>query len=522
MKKLVTLSAIALAGATLGVGTTFGWWADDDDDQLKKTKTESAGDVVIQLRSKGGDLSVEEVPGVNKSIKATSGAIVIESEADGKPGKAASEYIRFVQSTVNPSSLEKLADELEQEAKEFEGHGQKEAAAIQRKLAERLRATLKASRSQPKIQGWQTGGKSNKVKEMLSGDKLDKIPNEKIDEHIKQKLDGLRLEFKSRDPEPKKNPDAYLQELKARIQEIEANPKAHEEPEAQLKKLRAAFEQQARLATEKHQDQARHAKAKQLDQVVAQLKEAAEKLEQTGRKEEAREVREKIEHIKRTIEQETSEKPKFEKHEVIVDDKSGKIIRFRKEIKDGEGSEGLAIISVEPKGEVKWGGKEKGPVSEHGVVARIKGDHPAHADGAPLFEVQKMLKELHHEIQELREEVRGLRGLLSDKQVSGKQKVRDDDDKPQGDEGKAYKTITKDPKPKIRPTLKRDGDDDKRDGEKKKPDAEKRDDDDDDEAKSEKRKEKDDDETESEDREGKDDESAQAKRAFNFYIGLMR
>src|SRR5262245_32290594 len=49
MKKFVTLTAIALAGATMGVGSTFGWWADGTDDDVEKTKTKSADKVEVNL-----------------------------------------------------------------------------------------------------------------------------------------------------------------------------------------------------------------------------------------------------------------------------------------------------------------------------------------------------------------------------------------------------------------------------------------------------------------------------------------
>lgn len=501
MKKLVTLSAIALAGATLGVGTTFGWWADDSEDSPKhKIKTL---DVVPDLQPQSVEVFLKEQPS-RVTEEAKPKVVIVQTKSPDGKSETVSGHIHFVQTGGNSAALEKLADELEQEAKEFEGHGQKEAAEIQRKLAQRLRATIKAGQANLKVRHLPPDVKPRHTKS----------EGEASAEDVKRKLGVLKRELKDRDPEPKKNPEAYAQELKARIHEIETNPKAHQDAEAQLDKLRAALEQQARImASEK--DSNHQAKARHLDQVVGSLRETAEKLEQAGRKDEAHAIREKAEHILRSLKEEHH--PKFEKHDIIVED-GQKIIRLRRESKDGTGEEELAIIQAEPKGPRKVIGKE---LHEKGdLPAHIKVEGIRHVEAAPLFEVQRTLKELHHEIQELREEVRGLRGLLGAETArSSKQKARDHEDNQRDDEDKVEKTNTKEYKARFRDTVKGEGEGEgeKREGEKKKPAPEKRDDDDDDDAKSDKREEKDDDDKKSDDRKDKDDDgSAGTDQVFRF------
>ncbi|MES2790035.1 MAG: hypothetical protein V4719_10455 [Planctomycetota bacterium] len=166
MKKLVTLSAVALAGATLGVGTTFGWWAADADVETKVPKATLA-DPVVPTNSPPGEsndlLLIQTVP-------------TGEIKSEAKPGKVNSPFLLLHQppplapvvtylADPNVSQLgidvrgpihqnfqftaaafpkvEQLAKELEQEAQQLEEKGQKDAAAAKRNLAHRVRETLR-------------------------------------------------------------------------------------------------------------------------------------------------------------------------------------------------------------------------------------------------------------------------------------------------------------------------------------------------------------------------------------------
>lgn len=538
MKKLVTLSAIALAGATLGVGTTFGWWSDDAAAAVKQSTP-----TIISL---GQDDSLPGSLEINldtphpalRVYNQTGGAIVVEEKSQyGKP-QAVTGHIRFVQSGGNAPAFEKLADQLEQEAKELEGHGQKEAAAIQRKLAERLRATLKANQAQYKIHKVPGTG----------GGKLEKGPAEDSDENLKKKLGVLHLDLK-------KKGEAEVEALTAQIRQIESNLKAEPEAKEKLQHLKELLDQRAEAAArERGADERR--RVEHLDRTLAGLREAAERLEQAGRQDEAHAVREQAEHVRRSFEREPGDdrKPKFEKHDIVLDDRPlpdegpKKIIRFRKEIKEGDGKEGVTIIHVDPKGDRREADEEKEPrkreIPHFGDIPHLKVERVERIEGAPLFEVQKMLKELRHEIQELREEVRGLRGLLGTETRSVKQKVRDEDDddgevkkvdpkkgnakkgdarkgeEKDDDDDDEAKADAKDLKGIVRTRVTKITEDPKRDSGKKS--VEERDDDD----KPGKGKENDDDDQddeESEDRQEKDaDRGAQLEPTFQFHIGFLR
>ncbi len=132
MKKLVTLSAVALAGATLGVGSTFGWWAEEPKPQ----------------------------PDPSAQIAQESKIVVISPvEADNDSGGAQFEIIGELQTqqpktvtiTLDPDNsekIEKLAKEIEQEAKQLDEQGQKAEAEARRKLARRLRDAISTQKLQ--------------------------------------------------------------------------------------------------------------------------------------------------------------------------------------------------------------------------------------------------------------------------------------------------------------------------------------------------------------------------------------
>lgn len=158
MKKLVTLSAIALAGATLGVGTTFGWWADETAEDGDKAKPKIAekqpqdtppGELNDILITPTGAINVPlpqpAFEANDISVKFSDSGAVETKPAEAKSDPKIVRYrpYQYVQAKLAPPAFEKLADQLEQEAKELDGLGRKEEAQVQRKVAQRLRETLK-------------------------------------------------------------------------------------------------------------------------------------------------------------------------------------------------------------------------------------------------------------------------------------------------------------------------------------------------------------------------------------------
>ena len=120
MSKLSTITMVALTGATLGAGSTFGWWQEADPTPTVE--------VEVEVNSEA-------------EIERTSGSRIGKTPHAGQPPEVVKKFIHF-----NPgphAAIEKLIHELEQEVEALEKQGQKEKAAQQRGMLERLRGAIK-------------------------------------------------------------------------------------------------------------------------------------------------------------------------------------------------------------------------------------------------------------------------------------------------------------------------------------------------------------------------------------------
>ena len=126
MKKLVTLSAVALAGATLGVGSTFGWWAEESKpqpDPASQIPQESKGEVIAPTEASNDSSGVQFE--------------IIGDLQTKQPKKAGLQL-----DAAGREQIEQLAKELEQNAKELEDRNDKGRAEDQRRLASMVRGVL--------------------------------------------------------------------------------------------------------------------------------------------------------------------------------------------------------------------------------------------------------------------------------------------------------------------------------------------------------------------------------------------
>lgn len=99
MKKLVTLSAVALAGATIGVGSTFGWWAAED--------VESLSPQVAQ--KKPADSKIESVTPVEAAFESEGAQIDIIGDSQVQPPKVVIIREEPFQTELQAEKVDRLA-----------------------------------------------------------------------------------------------------------------------------------------------------------------------------------------------------------------------------------------------------------------------------------------------------------------------------------------------------------------------------------------------------------------------------
>lgn len=148
MKKLVTLSAVALAGATLGVGTTFGWWGDDAKVDDKSPKATLA-DPVVPINTPPGELNdlllIQAVPA--GEIKSEAKPAKVETTHELKVDIVDDTQARSLTSVLPLNAeetvlIEQLAKELDQSAKHLDEKGEQPEAESQRAMAAMVRGVL--------------------------------------------------------------------------------------------------------------------------------------------------------------------------------------------------------------------------------------------------------------------------------------------------------------------------------------------------------------------------------------------
>lgn len=487
MKKLVTLSSIALAGATLGVGTTFGWWADDADAERGKLAPKSVEqppkepaikDAVLQdalvKEAAAKDASAKETPPGEQNdilIRNVKGFEVRVVEPSSPPAaadvKLAAPTIDRIYTGMAPlpsSRLEKLVDELEGEAKEMEGHGQPEAAAVQRKVADRLREFLKANQKPkqrvtfltPELKSVDPAQNEKRKLEymnapaahpaphaeaprnviverrepvMINGRKVytsvfgvveappakeavaetrppaEAGPSQQIEREIGKRIAILT---EVNDEGAKRQLEAEVQALKAQLKAILAARDALNHSDARVREKEAKAKAEGREWLSR-----RHTLLKEFPTIAKELHEVAEQLERTGHKEQAQAVRKQIERLgsesgagRVTIT--LNQDAQTEKEHL-----DGKLLqRLRAH------DEHLAdLIRKEQHAE------KARAEARHRQAAEEPRDHgPEHAQpmAQHLGEMHRMLHELRHEIGALREEVRDLRGLLKSERAGQK------------------------------------------------------------------------------------------------------
>lgn len=386
MKKLVTLSAVALAGATVGVGSTFGWWPAED---LKPQPPQVAQDAPAEL-------NIEFVQPVEAAKD--SGDSQIDIIGDLQPPRP---KIAVIQK-LDPASgnLAKLAKELEQEASELDKKGQKEAAEEKRAVARRIREAL------PKVTiGIGHGpGPKGFPRDGEKGKPGHESPASAVEREIHRLHEALN---KTDDPALQEKLKTAIQSLKMKLQHIQATG-----PQFKVQHFEFRDPSQGPAG---HPGMPHSPRMMASGQgpgggppfVIEELRKVADNLQREGHPEQARAIREHIERMQDRMREMQARMKEHAQHgrrdaergpgdgPHPGDDRDRPHREFRHE-------------EPRPHGAEPRDGERRGP--HPGDFHRPEGHHPH--PGPHPGEVMGMLKALHHEIAELRGEVHQLRKML--------------------------------------------------------------------------------------------------------------
>lgn len=434
MKKFVTLSAIALSGATLGVGSAFGWWADDTENAQK-----TAPETDVKVGEVQDATLVVEKPVVEKAeIRSADGLLRITQDqngaaaelveiklglpdnADGKKPedvRASSDIVR--QLPDNTSEIRKLADQLEQEAKQLDDQGQKEAAAAQRKIIQRLRETIKKSAASRDVLFWRKSGEP-KAHIVLADEPIE-VRDVKV-----RLAEAAGQARRAEDQAVRQKIEAEIQALHARLHQLNADKQVRFTALKDVK-VRALNDENNRARTsESYQLVYRDdAKIGHLDQVRQTLRDAADRLEKEGRQDEARALREHAEHVMRAL-----QKSKTDTDDARRDARKRLEIRLQEEKARQHRTEK---------------GDDHDPRVRNRDVAAEAQRHIAivGVGDAHLAELHKQLHELRHEIGELRADIRKLhKQLKSDRREKEDEDDDEDEDQDRGEKEDAKKEVS--------------------------------------------------------------------------------
>ncbi len=406
MKKLVTLSAVALAGATIGVGSTFGWWAAED--------VESSSPQVAQ--NEPADSKIESVTPVEAAFESEGAQIDIIGDSQVQPPK-----IKIVKE-LNPagSNLAKLAKELEEEAERLEQKGQKEAAEEKRTVARRIREAL------PKVAFGVGEGKWIHVEQHKhphppqkplareSKEMRDFPPNFTppggVPKHLEREMHELHEALsKTEDPAVKEKLQTAIRNLKTKLQQSQANG-------PQITVQQFEFQGQPGMPHGPRVMAFGAGPGGMPPFAIEELRKVAENLQREGHKEQAQAVREHADRLQRQAQEMQARMKEGAQH-------------ARREFERGPGDGPREIDGRDgdlPRPEMRKEGPGRpdgrgpgfhdGDRHEHhpGEFHGPDGHHPPMPMGHHPGEVLGLLKALHHEIAELRGEVHQLRKMLGD------------------------------------------------------------------------------------------------------------
>ncbi|MDB5340338.1 MAG: hypothetical protein JWN70_5957 [Planctomycetaceae bacterium] len=393
MKKLVTLSAVALAGATIGVGSTFGWWAAEDLESQPAQVAQNAPT----------DSKIESVTPVEAAFD--SEGTQIDIIGDSQVQKRNTLTINL--DPDNEKKIEQLANEIEQEAKQFDEKGQKELAEERRQLARRIRETLpKATIRFGKGPGPQWISRDGE-----KGKPGQEPPVTEIDRELQRLHEALG---KTEDPAVREKIQERIHSLAMKLQQSRANG-------PQIKVQRFEFHD-PRFVPPGHPDIPQHQRFMAVGEgpagapplMIEELRKVAENLQREGHKEKAQAVREQIERMQRQMQemqarlkQRAQNEPRDGERRLgdgpqRGDDRDRPHHEFRKEMPGHPEFRG-----PDPRDGER---REREAGGFHGP----DGHHPPMPMGHHHGEVLGLLQALHHEVGQLRGEVHQLRKMLGE------------------------------------------------------------------------------------------------------------
>ena len=472
MQKLVTLSAVALAGATIGVGSTFGWWAEEPlprPDPVAQVQNDLQIDADVWTEGKLEQVAPFEIVG-DLQVQSPQIAVLQQFDPAG-------------------SNLENLAKELEQEANHLEKKGQPEAAEVNRTLARRVREAL----PRMTIRVGPGGGPEARPRDVQT------TASEAAVKEVEKELHRLHQELsKTDDPAAKVKLHSAIHTIKAKLHESYAR-----RPPSPAQQ----FEIHHRNLEPGHHGMPHARRSIPLADgpegapplVIEELRKAAENLQRAGHPDQAQAIREHAERLQQQALVMRARQKEFAQNERNEDED-----RRRATKTSVRGEDQPQPRKFDERDRPREDMRKEGPRRPeqpghhpHEGDRRDRGfDGPRGPEGhhPPMGhhpgEIHGLLRALQHEIAQLRAEVRDLRHMLEHEHHAQprdkNRRDRDDDDK-DGDDDKDAKRKHKEggDKGKNDKDDDKDEDDDKGDKHNRKKDGDKdkkdRDDDDGDE-----------------------------------------
>lgn len=327
MKKLVTLSAVALAGATVGVGSTFGWWPAEE---LKPQPPQVAQETPAELK-------IEFVQPVEAGKDSGDSQIDIIGDLPTHQPK-----IAFIQK-LDPASgnLAKLAKELEQEASELDKKGQKEAAEEKRTVARRIREAL------PKVTIGIGQGPGPKWLSRVGepGKPGHESPASAVEREIHRLHEALNT---TDDPALKEKLKDSIQALKMKLQHIQANGPQSKVQHFELRDPNQGPPGHPGVPQTRHIMALGEGPGGGHPFVIEELRKVADNLQREGHPDQARAIREQIERIEKQVQE---ARAKQETAEPKVRDELAKARRKGRDDKNQIGTSlhiplGMRVVSL--------------------------------------------------------------------------------------------------------------------------------------------------------------------------------